>query len=78
MDFVAKEGERPAVASMSLGGGGSTAMDEAVKRLVDADVTVSVAAGNEYGSACNGSPARAKEVGSREMNVNVILFALAL
>ncbi|XP_071807522.1 aqualysin-1-like [Asterias amurensis] len=62
MDFVAAQTDhRPAVASMSLGGGGSTAMDEAVKRLVDADVTVSVAAGNEYGDACNGSPARSKE-----------------
>ncbi|XP_022091390.1 uncharacterized protein LOC110979676 [Acanthaster planci] len=61
MDFVAKEGERPAVASMSLGGGASTAMDEAVARLFDADVTVSVAAGNSYGDACSSSPARAKE-----------------
>ncbi|XP_038057879.1 extracellular serine proteinase-like [Patiria miniata] len=61
MDFVASEGERPAVASMSLGGGASQAMDDAVARLFDAGVTVSVAAGNSYGDACTASPARAKE-----------------
>jgi subtilisin family serine protease len=47
------------VANMSLGGGASTAMDDAVKRLVDSGVFVSAAAGNDNRNACNTSPARA-------------------
>lgn len=48
----------PAVVSMSLGGGASTAMDAAVARLVDSGVSVVVAAGNSAQNACNFSPAR--------------------
>jgi subtilisin family serine protease len=47
------------VANMSLGGGASTATDDAVKRLVDSGVFVSAAAGNDNRNACNVSPARA-------------------
>jgi subtilisin family serine protease len=48
-----------AVANMSLGGGLSTAMNDAVKRLVESGVFVSVAAGNDNRNACNYSPAAA-------------------
>ncbi|XP_038073070.1 extracellular serine proteinase-like [Patiria miniata] len=61
MDFVAKNAKHPAVASMSLRSPQSEAMEEAVRRMNDADVTVSVSAGNSAGDACNQSPASAKE-----------------
>ena len=48
-----------AVANMSLGGGASTALDQAVTRLVNDGVSLSVAAGNSSANACNSSPARA-------------------
>jgi serine protease len=44
---------------MSLGGGASQATDDAVARMVNAGVTVAVAAGNDNSNACNYSPARA-------------------
>ncbi|XP_030845386.1 uncharacterized protein LOC764063 [Strongylocentrotus purpuratus] len=47
------------VASMSLGGGASTSLDNAVKNLVNAGVPTAVAAGNDNKNACNYSPARA-------------------
>jgi len=47
----------PSVASMSLGGGYSAAMNNAVAALVSAGVTTAVAAGNDAASACNYSPA---------------------
>jgi len=57
----------PAVANMSLGGGASTALDQAVSRSIADGVSYSVAAGNDgstvndvagLSNACNGSPAR--------------------
>jgi serine protease len=59
MDWVAANHVKPAVANMSLGGGASTATDDAVTRMVNAGVTVAVAAGNDNANACNYSPARA-------------------
>ena len=59
MDWVAANHIKPAVANMSLGGGASTATDDAVARMVNAGVTVAVAAGNDNGDACGYSPARA-------------------
>jgi subtilisin family serine protease len=59
MDWVASNRVLPAVANMSLGGGASTAVDDAVNRMHNAGVTVVVAAGNENQNACNVSPARA-------------------
>jgi subtilisin family serine protease len=50
---------RPSVANMSLGGGASTALDNAVNNAVTAGVFFAVAAGNENQNACNVSPARA-------------------
>jgi aqualysin 1 len=59
MDWVANNRTLPAVANMSLGGGASQAIDDAIQRMVNAGVTVAVAAGNENQNACNTSPARA-------------------
>ncbi len=59
MDWVANNHVKPAVANMSLGGGASQATDDAVARIVNAGVTVVVAAGNDNSNACNYSPARA-------------------
>ena len=59
MDWVANNHVKPAVANMSLGGGASTATDDAVNRMHNAGVTVVVAAGNDGLNACNYSPARA-------------------
>lgn len=58
MDWVAANHTKPAVANMSLGGGASTATDNAVAGMRSAGVTVVVAAGNENQNACNVSPAR--------------------
>lgn len=59
MDWVSNNATKPAVANMSLGGGASSTTDAAVNRMVNAGVTVVVAAGNENQNACNVSPARA-------------------
>ncbi len=59
MDWVTGNHVKPAVANMSLGGGISTAIDDAVTRMFNAGVPVIVAAGNENQNACNTSPARA-------------------
>lgn len=47
------------VANMSLGGGATPALDDAVNHMVESGVFVSVAAGNNNANACNFSPARA-------------------
>ena len=62
MDWVATNALSPAIASMSLGGGFSNAVNEAVNRLYTAGIVVSVAAGNENGDACGKSPASATNV----------------
>ncbi len=49
---------RPAVVSMSLGGGSSAIVDSAVASLVAAGVTTVVAAGNANADACAYSPSR--------------------
>jgi subtilisin family serine protease len=49
--------KRPSVANMSLGGGKSTATNQAVAAAVKAGVTMVVAAGNDNADACNYSPA---------------------
>merc|ERR1719433_2676686 len=50
--------QRPAVASMSLGGyGNQQGMQDAVEGAVNAGIVVVVAAGNENSDACNFSPA---------------------
>jgi subtilisin family serine protease len=59
IDWVAKNASGPAVANLSLGGGASSAVDEAIDDLAASGVTVVVAAGNSAQNACNFSPARA-------------------
>lgn len=59
IDWVAQNRVLPAVANMSLGGGASQAVDDAIARATAAGVTMVVAAGNENQNACNVSPARA-------------------
>jgi aqualysin 1 len=59
IDWVANNHVKPAVANMSLGGGASTAVDNAIANANNAGVTMVVAAGNENQNACNVSPARA-------------------
>jgi subtilisin family serine protease len=68
IDWVARNHTTaPAVANMSLGGGGDTAIDNAVKNAIADGITFSVSAGNNGGfltdllgssNACNDSPAR--------------------
>jgi subtilisin family serine protease len=61
LDWVTANRVRPAVANMSLGGGASAALDEAVRRSIAAGVTYAVAAGNSNRNACGYSPARVAE-----------------
>jgi subtilisin family serine protease len=58
IDWVRGNHVKPAVANMSLGGGASSAIDTATNNLINAGVTVVVAAGNSNANACNYSPAR--------------------
>ena len=59
IDWVTANATKPAVANLSLGGGASQALDDAVRRSAASGVFYSVAAGNDGQDACNSSPARA-------------------
>ena len=61
MDWVAANASGPSVANMSLGGGQTNSIDDAVARMHNAGVTVVVAAGNSDADACGSSPAAAPE-----------------
>jgi subtilisin family serine protease len=66
VDWVTANHVKPAVANMSLGGGASTTVDQAVRNSIAAGVTYAVAAGNgdrlgRQQDACNYSPARVAE-----------------
>jgi serine protease len=58
IDWVTANHIKPAVANMSLGGGASSTVDNAVTNSINAGVTYAVAAGNDNKDACNYSPAR--------------------
>lgn len=61
---AAKDGKRKgfkgSVANMSLGGGKTKMLDDAVNAAVDAGIHFAVAAGNDNADACNYSPAAAE------------------
>lgn len=61
-DDIAQNHESPAVAVLSLGGEPYSALDIAAQGLVDAGISVSVAAGNDNREACMQSPARVEAV----------------
>lgn len=61
LDWMVENAQQPAVANMSLGGGNSTALDNAVREVVARGIPVVVAAGNSNANACNGSPNRVPE-----------------
>jgi subtilisin family serine protease len=58
IDWVTSNAKGPAVANMSLGGGASTALDNAVSASIARGISYVVAAGNEKTDACMRSPAR--------------------
>jgi subtilisin family serine protease len=59
IDWVRLNAVKPAVANMSLGGGLSTALNDATTNLWNSGVFVAVAAGNDNLDACTASPASA-------------------
>ncbi len=58
VDWVTNNAVNPAVANMSLGGGASSTLDNAVNNSINSGITYAVAAGNDNADACNYSPAR--------------------
>ncbi|HEX6967428.1 MAG TPA: S8 family peptidase [Micromonosporaceae bacterium] len=58
VDWVTNNAVKPAVANMSLGGGASSTLDNAVANSIASGITYAVAAGNDNANACNYSPAR--------------------
>lgn len=58
LDWVAANAIQPAVANMSLGGGISQMLDDAVKATAANGIVFSIAAGNSAADACTSSPAR--------------------
>jgi len=61
VDWVTNNHQSPAVANMSISGGASTSMDDAIRNSINAGVVYAVAAGNNSSNACNYSPARIDE-----------------
>lgn len=66
LDWVTANRTLPAAGNMSLGGGASTSLDDAVRRTIASGVAMAVAAGNgnqagRAQNACNYSPARVLE-----------------
>jgi len=61
INWVTANHTGPAVANMSLGGGASTALDDAVRNSIASGVTYAIAAGNSNADACGSSPARVSQ-----------------
>ena len=78
VDWVAANASLPAVANMSLSGGGNFFLDLAVSNAVGLGVTFVVAASNDNANACGFSPAReptALTVGSTTITDNRSSFS---
>ena len=58
VNWVTSNAVKPAVANMSLGGGASSTLDNAVANSINSGITYALAAGNSSANACNSSPAR--------------------
>ncbi|MDH2567516.1 S8 family peptidase [Acinetobacter baumannii] len=58
LDWILKNGKKPAVVNMSLGGATSSSLDRAVENLYNNGYVMVVAAGNSNTDACTSSPAR--------------------
>ncbi|MCU4441748.1 S8 family peptidase [Acinetobacter pittii] len=58
LDWILKNGKKPAVVNMSLGGEANTSLDSAVENLFNNGYVIVVAAGNSNTDACSTSPAR--------------------
>ncbi|MDP9802055.1 S8 family peptidase [Acinetobacter calcoaceticus] len=58
LDWILKNGKKPAIVNMSLGGDASTSLDSAVENLFNNGYVMVVAAGNSNTDACSASPAR--------------------
>ena len=66
VDWVTANAAKPAVANMSLGGGASSSLDDAVRNSIASGVQYAIAAGNgdflgREQDACDGSPSRVTE-----------------
>lgn len=64
VDWVAANAILPAVANMSLGGGASQLLDDAVRAAAARGIVFAIAAGNASADACTASPARMGGVGT--------------
>ena len=64
VDWVAANALLPAVANMSLGGGASQLLDDAVRAAAARGIVFAIAAGNSSADACTASPARMGGVGT--------------
>ncbi|MDP7777368.1 S8 family peptidase [Acinetobacter nosocomialis] len=58
LDWILKNGSKPAVVNLSLGGAASSSLDSAVENLYNNGYVMVVAAGNSNTDACTSSPAR--------------------
>ena len=78
IDWVTANHISPAVANMSLGGSFDQATNDAVTASIASGVTYSISAGNNFGNACNNSPAstpNAITVAASDINDNRASFS---
>jgi aqualysin 1 len=78
VDWVTANHISPAVANMSLGGGASSSLDDAVRNSIASGVTYAIAAGNSSADACLSSPSRVTEalvVGATSSNDAMASFS---
>ena len=76
--IVANHGSEPAVGNMSLGGGLTASVNDAVRRAIADGVVIAVAAGNSNVDACTASPAATPEaitVGASDASDNKATFS---